>query len=47
MTALVEWPVPLAGRFDAQFLELPPEVLIATMQEHQRYFPVRDAGSGS
>jgi glycyl-tRNA synthetase beta chain len=43
VTALVEWPVPLAGRFDAQFLELPPEVLIATMQEHQRYFPVRNA----
>jgi glycyl-tRNA synthetase beta chain len=42
VTALVEWPVPLAGRFDAQFLELPAEVLIATMQDHQRYFPVRD-----
>ncbi len=43
VTALVEWPVPLAGRFDARFLELPSEVLIATMQDHQRYFPVRDA----
>ena len=43
VTGLVEWPVPLAGRFDAKFLELPAEVLIATMQEHQRYFPVRDA----
>jgi glycyl-tRNA synthetase beta chain len=43
VTALVEWPVPLAGRFDARFLELPPEVPIATMQDHQRYFPVRDA----
>jgi len=42
VTALVEWPVPLAGRFDAKFLELPAEVPIATMQEHQRYFPVRD-----
>lgn len=41
VAALVEWPVPLAGRFDARFLELPPEVLIATMQDHQRYFPVR------
>jgi len=46
VTALVEWPVPLAGRFDERFLELPPEVPIATMQDHQRYFPVRDsAGS--
>ena len=43
VTALVEWPVPLAGRFDAEFLELPQEVPIATMQDHQRYFPVRDA----
>ncbi|MDD2770042.1 MAG: glycine--tRNA ligase subunit beta, partial [Methylococcus sp.] len=43
VTALVEWPVPLAGRFDVRFLELPAEVPIATMQDHQRYFPVRDA----
>ena len=43
VTGLVEWPVPLAGRFDPQFLDLPAEVPIATMQEHQRYFPVRDA----
>ena len=43
VTGLVEWPVPLAGRFDAEFLDLPPEVPIATMQDHQRYFPVRDA----
>lgn len=43
VTALVEWPVPLAGQFETRFLELPPEVLIATMQDHQRYFPVRGA----
>jgi len=43
VTALVEWPVPLAGGFDERFLELPPEVPIATMQDHQRYFAVRDA----
>ena len=43
VTALVEWPVPLAGRFDERFLELPQEVPIATMQDHQRYFPVRSA----
>ena len=43
VTALVEWPAPLAGRFDARFLELPPEVLIAALQDHQRYFPVRGA----
>ncbi len=43
VAALVEWPVPIAGRFDARYLELPQEVPIATMQDHQRYFPVRDA----
>jgi glycyl-tRNA synthetase beta chain len=43
VTALVEWPVPLTGQFDAPFLELPPEVPIATLQEHQRCFPLRDS----
>lgn len=40
VTALVEWPVSLRGRIDQRFLALPREVLIATMQEHQRYFPL-------
>ena len=40
VTALVEWPVPLAGHFDERFLTLPREVLISTLQDHQRYFPV-------
>ena len=39
-TALVEWPVAVAGHFDAAFLALPDAVLTATMQGHQRYFPV-------
>jgi glycyl-tRNA synthetase beta chain len=43
VTALVEWPVPLAGRFEQRFLPLPREVLISTLQEHQRYFPVEDS----
>jgi len=42
VTALVEWPVAIAGRFDAHFLELPREVLVSTLQAHQRYFPVED-----
>ncbi len=41
VTALVEWPVAVLGQFDADFLRLPEEVLIATLQDHQRYFPVR------
>jgi glycyl-tRNA synthetase beta chain len=40
VTALTEWPVPLVGGFEPRFLELPPEVLISTLQDHQRYFPV-------
>jgi glycyl-tRNA synthetase beta chain len=42
VTALVEWPVAVTGMFEERFLELPEEVLIATLQDHQRYFPVRD-----
>jgi glycyl-tRNA synthetase beta chain len=42
VTALVEWPVPIAGRFEERFLSLPREVLISTLQDHQRYFPVED-----
>jgi glycyl-tRNA synthetase beta chain len=43
VTALVEWPVPVVGRFEARFLALPREVVIATIQEHQRYFAVEGA----
>jgi glycyl-tRNA synthetase beta chain len=43
VTALVEWPVAIAGRFEERFLALPREVLISTLQDHQRYFPVEDA----
>ena len=43
--ALVEWPVAVAGHFDPKFLDLPDAVLVATMQGHQRYFPVVDAAS--
>ena len=43
VTALVEWPSAIAGSFEARFLELPREVLISTLQQHQRYFPVQGA----
>ncbi|HYL00334.1 MAG TPA: glycine--tRNA ligase subunit beta [Steroidobacteraceae bacterium] len=43
VTALTEWPVALAGKFEARFLELPREVLTATLEDHQRYFAVEDA----
>jgi len=44
VTALVEWPSAIAGSFETRFLELPREVLISTLQHHQRYFPVEAAG---
>ncbi|HEY3808751.1 MAG TPA: glycine--tRNA ligase subunit beta [Steroidobacteraceae bacterium] len=45
VTALVEWPVALAGQFEQRFLTLPREVLISTLQDHQRYFALEnDAG---
>ena len=40
VTSLVEWPVSFIGNFDPEFLKLPREVLIATMQDNQKYFPV-------
>lgn len=43
VTALVEWPVALAGGFDAGFLKVPAEALISSMKEHQKYFHVVDA----
>ncbi|HEX9138813.1 MAG TPA: glycine--tRNA ligase subunit beta, partial [Steroidobacteraceae bacterium] len=43
VTALVEWPVPVVGRFEERFLALPREVLIASLQEQQRYFAVQAA----
>jgi glycyl-tRNA synthetase beta chain len=39
---LVEYPIPVAGKFDTEFLELPDEVLITVMREHQKYFAVVD-----
>ena len=42
ITAMTEWPVPLTGSFDQSFLSLPKEVIVATLTDHQRYFPVAD-----
>ena len=40
VTSLVEWPQAIAGSFDEEFLNIPPEVLISTMQDHQKFFPL-------
>ncbi|ARK29339.1 glycine--tRNA ligase subunit beta [Halalkalibacter krulwichiae] len=42
VTHLVEYPTALSGSFDEDFLTLPKEVLITSMREHQRYFPVEN-----
>ncbi len=42
VTALNEWPVALLGGFEERFLQVPPEALISSMKEHQKYFHVVD-----
>lgn len=42
VTNLVEYPTVLYGSFNERFLNIPEEVLITSMREHQRYFPVKD-----
>ena len=42
VTSLVEWPVALSGQFEERFLDVPSEVLISAMKEHQRYFHLVD-----
>ncbi|MBB3169814.1 glycine--tRNA ligase subunit beta [Simiduia aestuariiviva] len=42
VTALVEWPVALAGKFESRFLAVPAEALISSMGEHQKYFHLTD-----
>lgn len=43
VTALVEWPVVLEAGFDENFLQVPQECLILTMQQNQKYFPLLDS----
>ncbi len=43
VAGLVEWPVPLLGRIDAAFMDLPAEVMQVSMRVNQRYFALHDA----
>ena len=43
VTALVEWPVALLGKFEKEFLHVPSEALISSMAEHQKYFHLVDS----
>jgi glycyl-tRNA synthetase beta chain len=42
VTSLVEWPVVLSAGFDSDFLKVPQECLILTMQQNQKYFALTD-----
>jgi len=44
VVAITEYPTALLGTFDEEFLELPEEVIIGSMKEHQRYFAVYKDG---
>lgn len=44
VTALVEWPAVYVGEFEAEYLAVPPECLILTMQANQKYFPLFEPG---
>lgn len=44
VVAITEHPTAIIGSFDEAFLKLPPEVIITSMKEHQRYFPVFKEG---
>ena len=44
---LVEYPSAVTGKFEAEFLTLPTEVITTVMVNHQRYFPVHQEGSGA
>ncbi|MEO8409108.1 MAG: glycine--tRNA ligase subunit beta [Propionivibrio sp.] len=43
VTALVEWPAVYVGEFESEYLDVPQECLILTMQQNQKYFPLLDA----
>lgn len=43
VAGLVEWPVPLLGRIEPSFMDLPPEVMQVSMRVNQRYFALRHA----
>lgn len=42
VTAMVEWPIALKGKFDPKFLNIPKESLTSSMQTHQKCFPVEN-----
>jgi glycyl-tRNA synthetase beta chain len=47
VAGLVEWPVPLLGRIDGAFMDLPAEVMQVSMRVNQRYFALRNSGGSA
>ena len=47
VAGLVEWPVPLLGTIDPEFMELPPPVLQTSMRVHQKFFALRHTATGA
>ena len=43
LAGLVEWPVPLLGRIERRFMDLPQEVLVTSMRQHQKYLALEDS----
>ena len=43
LTYMTEWPTPIVGSFDAEYLQLPREILVTVMRHHQRYFAFETA----
>lgn len=46
VAGLIEWPVAIVGAIEHRYLALPPEVIISTIQGHQKYFAIRDPKNG-
>jgi glycyl-tRNA synthetase beta chain len=46
VTGLAEWPVPLVGAIDEEFMDLPPALLQTSMRVHQKFFALRDNANG-
>ena len=44
VSGLAEWPTPILGTMDPDFLDLPPEVIRTSMRTHQKYFALRRTG---
>ena len=42
VAGLVEWPVPILGKFDESFMEIPFEALVSELKHHQKYFALKD-----